>query len=395
MTDLTKAEEMRDQLIAWRRDLHMHPELAFEEHRTAGIVAEHLERLGYRVRTGVGETGVIGVLESKRPGPVVMFRFDMDALPVTEETGAVYASQVPGKMHACGHDAHVAIGMGLATILAARRDDLAGCVVLLFQPAEETGGGAKRMAEQGALEDPRPDVFLALHVWTDSPAGTVDVTPGPVMAAAEKFTCTIGGRGGHGAAPHQTVDPIVAAAQAVTALQTVVSRNVSPLESAVVTVGSIHGGDAFNVIPPEVEITGTIRTYKPSTREMVLQRVHQVIEGVTSACGARAELQIVPLTPAVINDPAAVEVIQQAAADVLGPEQVRSGQQTLGSEDAAFFMQEIPGCYFFLGASNPEKGVGAPHHNPCFDIDEDILVPGLAILARAAEFYLLESPEAG
>ncbi|HIE37766.1 MAG TPA: amidohydrolase [Anaerolineales bacterium] len=385
----TEAERLRDRLIAWRRDFHMHPELAFEEQRTAGIVVEHLERLGYRVRRGIAKTGVIGVLEGGRPGPVVMFRFDMDGLPVTEETGAEYASRVPGRMHACGHDGHVALGMGLAELLAARREEMAGTAALLFQPAEEGGNGAEVMVQEGALENPRPDVFLATHVWIEKPVGTVDVSPGPVMAAAEKWTCTIHGQGGHGALPQQAVDPIVAAAYVVTGLQTVVSRNVNPLDTAVVSVGSIHGGDAFNVIPPEVQMTGTIRTYQPATRETVLQRVREVIDGVATACGAHAELEITPLTPPVINDPEVVEVVRRAAEAVVGPEQVGSGERTMGSEDAAFFMEEVPGCYFFLGAANAERGLTAPHHNPRFDFDEESLVLGLTILAEAAGAYLL------
>jgi len=390
MTDFrSEAEKMRARLIAWRRDFHMHPELAFDEHRTAGIVAEHLERLGYGVQTGVAKTGVIGLLEGARPGPVVMFRFDMDALPVAEETGAEYASRTPGRMHACGHDGHVAMGMGLAELLLSSRDQMAGTVKLVFQPAEEGGNGAEAMVREGALENPRPDIFLATHVWIEKPLGTVDVTAGPVMAAAEKFTCTIYGRGGHGALPHQAVDPIIAAAQAVTALQTVVSRNVNPLDTAVVTVGSIHGGDAFNVIPPQVELSGTIRTYEPSTRETVLRRVREVIAGVTAACGANAELAITPLTPAVINDSEVTEVVRRAAEAVVGAERVTSGERTMGSEDAAFFMEKVPGCYFFLGAANPEKGLTAPHHNPRFDFDEEALVLGLAILAQVAAFYLL------
>ncbi len=384
-----EAEELRDRLIAWRRDFHMHPELAFEERRTAGIVADHLKGLGYRVRTSVGKTGVIGVLEGARPGPTVMFRFDMDGLPVAEETGAEYASREPGRMHACGHDGHVAMGMGLAALLAAHRGEMAGVAVLLFQPAEEGGNGAEAMIRDGALEDPRPDFFIATHVWIERPVGTVDISPGPVMAAAEKWSCTVRGRGGHGALPHQAVDPIVAAAQVVTALQTVVSRNVSPLDTAVVTVGSIHGGDAFNVIPPDVRMTGTIRTYQPATRERVLQRTREVIEGVAAACGAEAELEITPLTPAVINDPVVTEVVRRAAEAVVGPERVGSGERTMGSEDAAFFMREVPGCYFFLGAANAEKGFTAPHHNPHFDFDEEALVLGLAILAEVGGTYLL------
>ena len=384
-----EAERLRERLIGWRRDFHRHPELAFEEQRTAGIVADHLRRLGYQVQTGVAKTGVVGLLEGARPGPVVMVRFDMDALPVTEETGAEYASEVPGRMHACGHDGHVAMGMGLAELMATRREEMAGALKLVFQPAEEGGSGAEAMVKAGVLKDPRPDVFLATHVWNERPVGTVDVTAGPVMAAAEKFTCVVHGQGGHGALPHLAVDPIVAAAQVITALQTVVSRNVSPLDTAVVSVGSIHGGDAFNVIPPKVEMTGTIRTFDPSTRETVLRRVREVIEGTAAACGAKAELEIQSLTPAVINDEAVAEVVRKAAEAVLGPERVTSGERTMGSEDAAFFMQEVPGCYFFLGSANADKGLDAPHHNPRFDFDEEALVLGLAILAQAVGFYLL------
>jgi amidohydrolase len=373
-----EAERLRERLIGWRRDFHRHPELAFEERRTAEIVADHLRRLGYQVQTGVAKTGVVGLLEGARPGPVVMVRFDMDALLVTEETGAEYASEVPGRMHACGHDGHVAMGMGLAELMAARRDEMAGTLKLVFQPAEEGGNGAEVMVKEGVLKDPRPDVFLATHVWNERPVGT-----------AEKFTCVVKGRGGHGALPHLAVDPIVASAQVIAALQTVVSRNVSPLDTAVVSVGSIHGGDAFNVIPPQVEMTGTIRTYEPFTRETVLRRVREVVEGVSAACGAEAELEIQPLTPAVINDADIAEVVRKAAEAVLGPERVTSGERTMGSEDAAFFMEEVPGCYFFLGSANADKGLDAPHHNPRFDFDEEALVLGVAILAQAAAFYLL------
>jgi amidohydrolase len=390
MTDFrAEAEKLAPRLVAWRRDFHAHPELALEERRTAGIVAEHLERLGYQVRTGVGTTGVVGLLEGTRPGPVVMIRLDMDALPITEETEAAYASQTPGRMHACGHDGHVAIGMGLAELLAPLRERMAGAVKLVFQPAEEVGSGAELMIQDGVLENPRPDVFLSTHVWNEQKSGIVDVTPGPVMAAAEKWTCTIHGRGGHGALPHLTVDPIVAAAQVISGLQTVVSRNVSPLDTVVVSVGAIHGGDAFNVIPPQVTMNGTIRTYQPATREMVIQRVRQVIEGVAAACGARAELQMQSMTPAVINDPQVTKVVRQAAETIMGAERVASGERTMGSEDAAFFMHEIPGCYFFLGSANAAKGLDAPHHNPRFDFDEEALGLGLAILAQAAALYLL------
>jgi amidohydrolase len=386
---LAEAQALNDRLITWRRDFHKHPELAFKETRSAAIIAQHLKQCGYQVRTGVAQTGVIGLLEGKGDGPAVAFRFDMDALPVAEETGAQYASQEAGRMHACGHDGHMAMGMGLAELLAARREDIKGAVKLLFQPAEEGGNGAEAMVEDGALDSPRPDIFLAAHLWIQKPVGTADVTAGPVMAAAEKWDCTIRGQGGHGAMPHHTVDPIPAAGQVISALQTVVSRNVSPLDTAVVSVGSIHGGEAFNVIPSEVNMNGTIRTFEPSTRKVVLKRVREVIEGVATACGTSAELAIKPLTPAVINDAQVAKVVRQAAEAILDAGHVTSGERTMGSEDAALFLERVPGCYFFLGAGNADRGLSFPHHSSHFDFDEQALVLGVAILAKAAELYLM------
>ena len=382
------AAALRQQLVAWRRDFHMHPELGFQEHRSAGLIADQLRALGYRVQTGVATTGVVGLLEGRRPGPVVMLRFDMDALPLTEENDAEYASQNPGVMHACGHDAHMAMGLGVATLLAQHLDEMAGTLKLVFQPGEEGMNGAEVMVQAGVMENPRPDLFLATHVWNDAPVGTLNVSPGAVMAAAEKWTCTVRGNGGHGAMPHQTVDPIVAVAQIVSALQTVVSRNVSPLETAVVTVGSVHGGDAFNVIPAQVDLSGTVRTYSPQVREMVLRRVREVVQGVATACGVTTELEITRLTPAVINDADVASVVRAAAEAVVGPENVLSGGRTMGSEDAAYFMQDVPGCYFFVGSANPERGLNAPHHNPRFDLDEDALVLGVAVVMHALAHYL-------
>jgi len=383
------AAALRQQLVAWRRDFHMHPELGFQEHRSARLIADQLRELGYRVQTGVATTGVVGLLEGRRPGPVVMVRFDMDALPLAEENEVEYASQNAGVMHACGHDAHMAMGLGVATLLAQHVDEMAGTLKLVFQPGEEGMNGAEVMVQAGVMENPRPDVFLATHVWNDAPVGTLNVSPGAVMAAAEKWTCTVRGNGGHGAMPHQTVDPIVAVAQIVSALQTVVSRNVSPLETAVVTVGSVHGGHAFNIIPAQVDLSGTIRTYSPQVREMVLRRVREVVQGVATACGVTADLEITRLTPAVINDADVASVVRAAAEAVVGPENVFSDGQTMGSEDAAYFMQDVPGCYFFVGSANPERGLNAPHHNPRFDLDEDALVLGVAVLMRALAHYLL------
>lgn len=389
--DLTDAQALHQQLIDWRRDFHRHPELGFQEHRSASVISERLRALGYQVQTGIAETGVVGLMEGKQPGPVIMARFDMDALPIAEENETDYVSQNPGVMHACGHDGHMAIGLGVATLMARRRDSMQGTLKIIFQPGEEGMNGAEVMVKEDVLADPRPDVFLATHVWNDKPVGTVDVTAGAVMAAAEKWDCVVQGKGGHGAAPEQTADPIIATAQIVTALQTIVSRNVDPMETAVVSVGSVHGGDAFNVIPPQVEINGTVRTFNPQVRKMVLRRMSEIIEGVAKACGVHAELKITPLTPAVINDAEITKIVYAAAKDVVGAENITTDEQTMGSEDAAFFMQEIPGCYFFLGSANPEHGLNAPHHNPRFDFDEAVLPIGVAILMRALAHYLPSS----
>lgn len=385
---MAEAEALHKQLVSWRRDFHSHPELGLQEHRSARIVADHLRDLGFDVRTGVAETGIVAILEGETSGPVVMARFDMDALPIEESNETDYVSQNPGVMHACGHDGHMAIGLGVATILARHRDSLAGTLKLVFQPGEEGADGAKAMVNEGVLENPRPDVTLIVHLWNEEPVGTVNITAGPVMAAADKWTCTVRGKGGHGALPHQTTDPIVAASHVVTALQTVVSRNVSPTEAAVITVGSCHGGDAFNVIPDRVDLTGTIRTYEPQIRDMVLHRVRDVIEQVAAGCGASADLNITHLTPAVVNDPEVVDVVRGAARAVIGSQNVASGERTMGSEDAAYFTREVPGCYFFVGSANPERGLDAPHHNPRFDFDEDALVIGVAVLAQAIDHYL-------
>jgi amidohydrolase len=384
-----EADALREQMVAWRRDFHRHPELAFQEHRSAELIARHLREWGYEVETGVAETGVVALLRGEQPGPVVMTRVDMDALPVTEANDVDYASQTEGVMHACGHDGHMAIGLGVAKLIASYRDALTGTLKMLFQPAEEGGNGAEAMVEEGVLETPRPDVALMTHVWNQKPVGIIDVTPGPVMAAADKWTCTVHGEGGHGAMPHQAVDPIVAASHIVTALQAIISRSVSPLETAVVSVGSIHGGDAFNVIPDRVEMSGTIRTYNREVQETVMRRMHEVAESVATGCGARAELSIDHLTPALVNDADVTQVVHAAAEAVVGPENVSTGERTMGSEDAAYFTEQVPGCYFFIGSANAERGLDAPHHNPRFDFDEDALPLGVAVMLEAIAHYLM------
>jgi amidohydrolase len=388
----TEAHALQDQLVAWRRDLHMHPELGFEEQRTAGLVAEHLARLGYRVYTGVAQTGVVGLLQGARPGPTVMLRFDMDALPIQEQNRVEYASQTPGVMHACGHDGHVAIGLGTATLLQRHRRELAGTVKLVFQPGEEGMNGAEVMIKEGTLDDygPRPDVAFALHLWNPLPLGQAGLTVGPTMAAADHWSLTVQGRGGHGALPHQTTDPVVATAQIISALQTIVSRNVDPEKTAVVTVGTIDGGTAFNVIPDQVQLSGTIRTFEAEIREMVLSRLDGLCQGVATGMGVKAELQVKVLTPATVNDAAATALMRQVVQEVLGEQNVCDDHRTMGSEDMAYFLREVPGCFMFLGSANAERGLDYPHHNPRFDFDEAALPLGVAILTETATRFLCQ-----
>ncbi len=382
------AEALAAELIATRRDLHRHPELGFQEVRTAGIVARRLGELGLEVRTGIAQTGVVGLLQGGRDGPTLMLRFDMDALPIQERNQTDYVSQTAGVMHACGHDGHVAIGLAVARLLLQERQRLAGRVKFVFQPAEEGLGGAEAMVRAGVLADPRPDLALGLHLWNGAPLGRVVVTAGPAMSAGEIWRCTLRGRGGHGAQPHEAADPVVAAAYVVTALQSVVARNVNPEDTAVVTVGTIHAGDAFNIIPAEATLTGTIRTYDPAVRERVLARVGAIVEGVAAALEVSAELDIKLLTPSLINDSAACALVRAAAEAVVGAENVDTQRRWMASEDMAFFLQEVPGCFFFIGSANAGRGLIYPHHNPQFDFDEAALPLAAAIMAGAARRYL-------
>ena len=386
--DVLIAAEQLD-LVAWRRDLHRHPELGFEEHRTAGIVADHLQRLGFEVRTGVATTGVVGLLRGDHDGPVVMVRADMDALPILEENEHEFVSENPGVMHACGHDGHVAIGMGVASVLAQHRERLKGTLLMVFQPAEEGLGGAMRMIEEGALESPRPDVAFGLHLLSIVPSGLVLAGDGPVMAACEMFRIVVRGRGGHGAMPQQTVDPLVAGAHIVTALQTVVSRNVDPAEVAVVSVGRFHAGEASNVIPDTAELAGTIRTFDAATHQHIVDRIREIAEGTARALGAEAEMTTDDGIGAVVNEAVATEHVRQVAARVVGPDRVSPEQRLMGSEDMAFFLDRVPGCFFFLGAGRTLEEF--THHHPKFDFDEAILPVGVAILCEAVTAWMERS----
>jgi amidohydrolase len=391
---LTEAQELFEYTQSLRRDFHMHPELGFQEVRTAGIVAKELNALDMEVTTGLAKTGVVGMLEGGKPGPIVLIRFDMDALPVTEQTGAAYASTNPGTMHACGHDGHTAIGLTVAKLLHAHRDQLAGSVKFVFQPAEEGTcgeeiGGNQMMIREGVLENPRPDLALSLHLWNEKPFGWLGVAGGPVMAGAEIFKITVAGKGGHGAMPQQTADPLLAASQIVTALQSIVSRNVGPQETAVVSVTMLHAGETFNVIPPEAKLEGTIRTFELDVRETVLKRFDEIVQGVATAMGCSAEVEVKRLTPALINaDEIAVRVQESARAILPEADLDMRGHLTMGAEDMAFMLEKVPGCYFFVGSANDEKNLNYGHHHPKFDFDEAALPRAAALMAGAVADFL-------
>lgn len=382
---LTEAEALRDDLIAIRRDLHMHPELGFEEVRTSRMVAERLSALGYEVVTGVGKSGVVGLLQGAQSGErTVLLRFDMDALPIQEENEVPYRSQTPGVMHACGHDAHVAVGIGVATLLARHRDVFAGTVKLMFQPAEEGRGGADAMIADGLLETPKVDVALALHVSSTHPTGTAVVRSGALLAAGDLFEIEVRGRGGHGARPHETVDAVLVASQIVVALQSIVARGVDPDETAVVTVGSIQAGEAGNVIADSALMRGTMRSFSPDVHAFLRRRVQEVAEGVAAALGAKAEFRVLIGFDATVCAEGPTAVVYDAAARVLGADRINTTYRTTGSEDFSAVLKRIPGNFFFLGARDDARGLNYPHHHPRFDIDDGCLPQGVAILCDAA-----------
>ncbi len=371
----------RDLVVKLRRDLHRIPETAYTEEKTSAYVAEYLKTLGMPLKTGIARFGLMATLDTGRGGPCLLIRADMDALPLTEETGLPFASEHPGSMHACGHDAHMAMLMGAATILKDLREDLCGTVKFVFQPAEEGPGGAKPMIEAGVMENPTVDFVLGCHVWPDVPEGAIGVKAGPLMAAMDRFDLKIIGRGGHGAMPHQCVDALEIGCQVVGALQRIASRQMNPLTPTVVTVGSFHAGSTFNVIAPEAEMCGTTRTFEPEVWRSWPQRLEKVIDGVCSAMGADYEFTFSRGYPPTINDANMAAVVRRCATAVVGGDQVVEPQPTMGGEDMAFFLDRAQGCYFCLGVG---REGGAPIHNPRFDFNEDILLNGVETFCRVA-----------
>lgn len=384
------SQQEQDALIALRRELHAYPELAWQEERTAARVAEELRRLGLQPQMGVAKTGV--VVEIGQGDPVVALRGDMDALPIQEQTSLDFSSKNPGVMHACGHDAHTSTLVAVARRLVANPPPH-GRVRLIFQPAEEGAGGAKAMIQAGVLEHPTPIAIYGLHYWSKLPTGVVSVVEGPMMGSVDRLTITIQGKGGHGAAPHTTADPLVAAAYLVTTLQTLVSRRVDPLSPAVVTIGSFHAGSAFNIIPNQAELVGTVRTLDRDTWESIPQFLHEIVHSTVAAMGCTAEINLDRIDNPLINHPQPTQVVRKVATQIVGSEQVKPFQ-TMAGEDFSVFLEQIPGCFFFVGAGGAQATQAtqaAPHHSPYFVLDEAAFPWGVRLLEACAREALAQA----
>lgn len=389
-----------DEIIRLRQQIHQNPELGNREFETAKLVAEHLRKNGLEVQTEVAHTGVVGILRGGRPGPVVAVRADMDALPVTEATDypfkstvrTTYLGQNVGVSHACGHDIHVAVQLGVVSVLASMKDELPGTIKFIFQPAEEgpppgEEGGADLMVREGVLEAPRPSAVFGLHAFSEMEVGKVGYTPGPALAAVDHFRITVRGQQAHGAAPHLSVDPVVMASQAIMAFQTIRSRNLPPLEPSVITVGIVRGGTRFNIIPDEVHLEGTVRTYSPEVRDAVERRMGEILAGITQAGGGDYELDYDRGTPATINDIALTEQMAPTLAKVVGQDKVDVLDPTMGGEDFAYYANEVPGFFYRLGMVKPGTTSGG-HHTPTFMADDASVPVGMRVMANVVLDYL-------
>ena len=381
---------LHPQIIEWRRLIHQKPELAFKEEITSKFISQKLQEWGIEHQTGIAKTGIVATIKGSKSedNRVLAIRADMDALPIQELNEVSYRSQHQGVMHACGHDGHTAIALGTAKYLQSISDRFSGTVKIIFQPAEEGPGGAKPMIEAGVLKNPDVNAIIGLHLWNNLPLGTVGVRAGALMAAVESFRCTILGKGGHGAMPHQTVDSVVVAAQVVNALQTIVSRNVNPIDSAVVTVGELHAGTKGNVIADTARMSGTVRYFNPEFKGFIQQRVEKIIAGICESQGANYDLEYWGLYPPTINDTEMAQLVRSVAEEVVEtPLGIVPECQTMGGEDMSYFLQEVPGCYFFVGSANPQKDLAHPHHHPRFNFDETALAMGVEIFVRCVEKY--------
>ncbi len=382
-----QAEAHRDELISIRRDIHRHPELAFNETRTAGIIADRMEKLGLEVQTGIAQTGVVATLRGSKPGKTVLYRADIDALPILEAVDAEYKSRTDGIMHACGHDAHVAIGLTVAEILAGQKNNFAGNVKFLFQPAEEIVGGARPMIEQGVMKG--VDVTFGLHMGNDEPVGSIALHAGPAMANVDSIKLTVRGKGGHGSQPEKSIDSVMAACEIVNTLQTIVSREIAPKDTAVLSFGTIQGGFASNVIAPEVVLEGTVRSFLPEVREKMIRRIEEISAGLGKALRCEVKFEVVYSCPAVVNSDKWTDFIRQSAGQILGEDKVINADPIMGSDDMSLFLKEVPGCYFFVGSGKLD-GTSFLHHHPGFDIEEESLVVGTEVMTKAVLDYLAQ-----
>lgn len=368
----------------WRRAIHQHPELGFDEFETSRLVADQLRECGFEVHTGIATTGVVATLSWGKGGPRLGLRADMDALPIHEASGLPFASDTPGQMHACGHDGHSAILLAAARYLA-QHGDFSGTIHLIFQPAEELGQGARAMIAEGLFDRFPCDAVFGLHNWPGLPAGKLGFVDGPAMASVDWLGIRIIGKGGHGAAPHETIDPVVVAAHVVTALQSIVARNVAPLDTAVITVGSIHGGEAANVIPDSVDLTLTTRSFRPAVRETLLQRIPALARGIAAGFGATVEVEVKRGFPSVVNHPAETAFARQVAIDLFGDDALIADiAPRTASEDFAFMLEARPGSFLFVGT-----GDGEPLHSPRYRFNDDVIVPAASFWARLAETWLV------
>ena len=383
-----KIDEMKDWLVDIRRTIHRHPELGFEEVETSKLISEWLQKFGLDVKRGMAKTGVVGLLKGKKPGRTIAIRADMDALPMDEANRVPYASQIKGKMHACGHDAHVTILLGVARFFSTIPDQVKGNIKWIFQPAEEGGGGGRIMVEEGVLENPKVDAIFGSHVFPFLSVGKVGIYEREGLAAADRFIIKIIGKGGHAASPHVSKDPILAAGHLITQIHSIVSRNVNPLESGVITIGKVSGGTASNITPDEVELIGTVRSLNPQVREELKSRIEQVTQGVARSFSMDYRFDFEYGYPVLINNSEMSKLVGSACSRGIGKENVEVLKPSMGGEDFAYYLEKVPGSFFRLGCRNEEKGLIHPYHSSLFDVDEEVLPFGVEMFIRIIDQYL-------
>ena len=383
MSLIELAERKFSQTQSDRRHLHRFPELAFNEFKTAEFVSIRLKELGFMIKSGLGGTGLVASYDTGKPGPAFFLRFDTDALPIREENDLDYCSKEPGKMHACGHDGHVAIGLTIGWMISQIQEQLSGSFHLLFQPAEEIGEGAVKMLADGVFEEIKPDYLLGVHLWNEKPLGWLGITAGPMMAASGTFKINVVGKGGHGGQPHTSIDPIVTSAQIIDQIQTIISRNLNPLDSAVCTVCSIHGGSSFNITPSKVELTGTIRYFTEETYSILQQRLAEICENTGKAMTCQVDLELEPIISATCNDPAVASVVKEAALKLADHYKIDSTYKTMLSEDVGAFLEHVPGCFVLIGAGEQPDGNRYPHHHPRFNFNERAMSLAAALLLQS------------